>query len=50
MDKTFRHVTGQSRINCDGVARELQYRLCSLGEYPRLNVDRGLENIKLNDW
>lgn len=44
------HVTRLSRICSDGVARDLQHQLRGFGEYLRLNVDRGMENIELDDW
>jgi hypothetical protein len=45
-----RHVTRQSLIHCDGVARELQHQLRGFGEYLRLNVDKGMETIELDGW
>jgi hypothetical protein len=44
------HVTRLSHIHSDGVERDLQHQLRGLGAYLRLNVDRGMENIELNDW
>jgi hypothetical protein len=44
------HVTRLSRIHSDGVERDLQHQLHGLGAYLRLNVDRGMESIELNDW
>jgi hypothetical protein len=44
------HDTRLSRIHCDGVARDLQYQLGGFGEYLRLNVDRGIETIKVDAW
>jgi hypothetical protein len=45
-----RHITRLTRVHCDGVARDLQYQLGGVGEYLRLNVDRGIETIGLDDW
>lgn len=46
------HKTLLARIvhDCDPVARDLSHQLSGAGEYLRLNVDRGLEDIKISDW
>ena len=46
------HTTLLTRISydCDTVARELCHQLSGAGAYLRLNVDRGMENIKNSDW
>jgi hypothetical protein len=44
------HATGLCRIQCDGVARDLQHQLHEFGEYLRLNVDRGMETVELDAW
>jgi hypothetical protein len=36
--------------DCDAVAKELSTRLCDLNAYLRLNVDRGMENLVMNEW
>jgi hypothetical protein len=43
-------LTRQSRILCEGVARDLQYQWHGITEYLRLNIDKGIENVKLDDW
>jgi hypothetical protein len=37
-------------LDCEAVAKELSTRLCDMEEYLRLNVDRGMENLAMNDW
>jgi hypothetical protein len=44
------HITRRSRIHYDGVARDLQDQLNGIGEYLRLNVDKGLERLELDNW
>jgi len=36
--------------DCEGVARELFTRLFNIDAYLRLNVDRGMEDITVQDW
>jgi hypothetical protein len=47
-----KHTTLLTRItrDSDTVARELSNQLCSAGAYLRLNVDKGMEDIKPSDW
>jgi hypothetical protein len=37
-------------VDCEAVAKELSTRLCDMEEYLRLNVDRGMGNLTMNDW
>lgn len=36
--------------DCEGVAQELHTRLYNIQAYRRLNVDRGMEGIIMDDW
>jgi hypothetical protein len=36
--------------NCETVAQELHARLYNVRAYLRLNVDRGMENVVMEDW
>jgi hypothetical protein len=36
--------------DCEAVANELSTRLCDMDAYLRLNVDRGMENLVMNEW
>jgi len=36
--------------DCEAVAKELSTRLCDMDEYLRLNVERGLEHVLMNEW
>lgn len=36
--------------NCETVAQELHTRLYNVQAYLRLNVDRGMENVVMEDW
>jgi hypothetical protein len=36
--------------DCEAVARELSTRFCDMDAYLRLNVDRGIENVLMNEW
>jgi hypothetical protein len=36
--------------DCEGVAQELRTRLYNIQAYLRLNVERGMEDIGLEDW
>jgi hypothetical protein len=35
---------------CEGVEKDLSTRLCDMGEYLRLNVERGMENLVMTEW
>jgi len=37
-------------MNCEMVAKELSTRLFSADAYLRLNVDRGMESVQIDDW
>jgi hypothetical protein len=36
--------------DCEAVATELSTRLCDMDAYLRLNVERGMENVLMNEW
>jgi hypothetical protein len=36
--------------DCEAVATELSTRFCDMDAYLRLNVDRGMEDLVMNDW
>ena len=36
--------------DCEAVAKELSTRLCDMDAYLRLNVERGMENVLMNEW
>ena len=36
--------------DCEAVAKELSTRLCDMEAYLRLDVERGMENLLLNEW
>jgi hypothetical protein len=36
--------------DCEAVDKELSTRLCDMDAYLRLNVDRGMENLAMNEW
>jgi hypothetical protein len=36
--------------DCEAVARELSTRFCDMDAYLRLSVDRGMENVLMNEW
>ncbi|KIM19822.1 hypothetical protein M408DRAFT_30898 [Serendipita vermifera MAFF 305830] len=40
----------QLMLGCERVARELSFQMSELPAYLRLNVDKGVENMKLTDW
>lgn len=52
MSNSDGHGTLLTRIahDCDNIARELSYQLSGAGVYLRLNVDKGLEKVKMSDW
>ncbi|KIM26165.1 hypothetical protein M408DRAFT_197093 [Serendipita vermifera MAFF 305830] len=37
-------------LGCERIARELSFQMSELSAYLRLNVDKGVENMKLTDW
>ena len=37
-------------VDCEAVARELSTRLCDMDEYLRLNVERGMDHLRMNEW
>jgi hypothetical protein len=47
---------GDSRLvqemaaDCEAVEKELSTRLCDMDEYLRLNMERGTENVLMNQW
>ncbi|KIM27411.1 hypothetical protein M408DRAFT_71387, partial [Serendipita vermifera MAFF 305830] len=43
-------LTKDMASDCELVARELSTRLFGVRAYIRLNVDRGMETVKMNDW
>ncbi|KIM22877.1 hypothetical protein M408DRAFT_276762 [Serendipita vermifera MAFF 305830] len=49
--KDYRGTTSSRIVSkTDTVAKELSQRFCGVGEYLRLNVDKGLDNVELDDW
>jgi hypothetical protein len=36
--------------DCEAVAKELSARLCDMDAYLRLDVERGMENVLMNEW
>jgi hypothetical protein len=36
--------------DCEAVDKELSTRLCGMDEYLRLNVERGMEYMAMNEW
>jgi hypothetical protein len=36
--------------DCETVAKELSTRFCDMAAYLRLDVERGMENVLMNDW
>jgi len=36
--------------DCEAVAKELSTRFCDMDAYLRLNVERGMENVLMNEW
>jgi hypothetical protein len=52
LSNSEQHTTLLKRItrDCDTVAKELSHQLSTAGAYLRLNVDKGMENIKPSDW
>jgi hypothetical protein len=43
-------VLSRIMIDCENVERELSKQMSGSGTYLRLNVDQGMENIKMSDW
>ena len=46
----FLRLVKELAADCETVAQELHTRLYNVQAYLRLNVDRGMENISMEDW
>jgi hypothetical protein len=46
MDELLRKLT----LNCEMIEKDISHQLYDVGAYIRLNVDQGLEDIRLEDW
>jgi hypothetical protein len=46
----FNRLMNEVAADCETVARELHARLYNISAYLRLNVDRGMENVGMEDW
>jgi hypothetical protein len=49
-EKTDYRPLAAMMVDCETVARELAARLYNFDGYLRLNVDRGMDTIKMADW
>lgn len=49
-DGELDQTSGRIGADCETVARDLSARLYNINAYLRLNVDRGMENLRFSDW
>ncbi|CAG8756153.1 4750_t:CDS:1, partial [Acaulospora colombiana] len=41
---------GKLALNCETIEKDISYQLYEVGAYVRMNVARGLEDMRLQDW
>jgi hypothetical protein len=46
MEELLRKLT----LNCEMIEKDVSYQLNDVGVYMRLNVDQGLEDVRMHDW
>jgi hypothetical protein len=46
MEELLRKLT----LNCEMIEKDVSYQLNDVGAYMRLNVDQGLEDVRMHDW
>jgi len=49
-NETVRRLVQEMAADCEAVEKELSTRLCDVDEYLRLNVERGMENVRMDRW